>query len=121
MGTTTSPAFSADTLRRGLESKTEKDLLQLYADDAELRVIDHNTQPSNPMVMHGRDAIGDMLRDVYSRDMSHKMEDCIVQDDRAAYSETCVYADGVKVSSESMIRLRDGKIVEQTMIQAWDE
>ena len=32
-------------------------LLSLYADDAEMRVVDRNTQPSHPKVMHGREQI----------------------------------------------------------------
>ncbi|WP_327319935.1 nuclear transport factor 2 family protein [Streptomyces sp. NBC_01235] len=121
MGTAAGSAFDTETLRRGIEGQTATTLLSLYADDAELRVVDHNTQPSQPKVLHGRDEIARMLDDVYSRDMTHKLEECIVQGDRAAYSESCRYADGVRVLAESMITLRDGKIVEQTMIQAWDE
>ncbi|MGW2046388.1 nuclear transport factor 2 family protein [Streptomyces sp. NPDC001858] len=121
MGTAAGSAFDTETLRRGVEGQTATTLLSLYADDAELRVIDHNTQPSRPRVLHGRDEIAQLLDDVYSRDMTHKLEECIVQGDRAAYSESCQYADGVRVLAESMITLRDGKIVEQTLIQAWDE
>ncbi|MFI9155353.1 nuclear transport factor 2 family protein [Streptomyces sp. NPDC053367] len=121
MGTSTSPAFSADTLRRGLEGESATNLVELYADDAEMRIIDRNTQPSHPKVVRGHDEIAAMLEDVYSRDMTHKLEGCVVQGDRAAYSESCEYADGVRVLSESMITLRDGKIAEQIMIQAWDE
>ncbi|MGW1777709.1 nuclear transport factor 2 family protein [Streptomyces sp. NPDC002143] len=121
MGTAAGSAFDTETLRRGVEGQTATTLLSLYADDAELRVIDHNTQPSRPRVLHGRDEIAQLLEDVYSRDMTHKLEECIVQGDRAAYSESCLYADGVRVLSESMITLRDGKIVDQTLIQAWDE
>lgn len=114
-------AFDTDTLRQGIEGTTPATLLSLYADDAEIRVIDRNSQPSHPKVLHGRDEIGAMLNDVYSRDMTHKLENCVVQGDRAAYSESCQYADGVRVLAESMITLRDGKISEQIMIQAWDE
>ncbi|MER6960053.1 MULTISPECIES: nuclear transport factor 2 family protein [unclassified Streptomyces] len=121
MGTAAGSAFDTETLRRGVEGQTATTLLSLYADDAELRVVDHNTQPSQPRVLHGRDEIAQLLEDVYSRDMTHKLEECIVQGDRAAYSESCQYADGVRVLAESMITLRDGKIVEQTLIQAWDE
>ncbi|MEU3611910.1 nuclear transport factor 2 family protein [Streptomyces sp. NPDC006872] len=121
MGTAAGSAFDTETLRRGVEGQTATTLLSLYADDAELRVIDHNTQPSRPRVLHGRDEIAQLLEDVYSRDMTHKLEECIVQGDRAAYSESCQYADGVRVLAESMITLRDGKIVDQTLIQAWDE
>jgi ketosteroid isomerase-like protein len=122
MGTAASSGFSTETLRRGIEGNTAANLLSLYADDAELRVVDRNTQPSSPRVLHGRDEIAELLNDVYSRDIkAHTLDECIVQGDRAAYTESCEYSDGVRVLSESMITLRDGKITEQTMIQAWDE
>ncbi|MBP5941578.1 nuclear transport factor 2 family protein [Streptomyces acidiscabies] len=118
MGTT----FDTDTLRRGIEESTSSEtLLSLYADDAEIHVIDHNTQPSHPLVLHGRTEIAAMLNDVYSRDMTHKLEHCVVQGDELAYTESCRYADGTRVLAESAVSLRDGKIVRQTMIQAWDE
>ena len=121
MGTAARSGFDADALRRGIEGHTAATLLSLYADDAEIRVVDRNTQPSHPMVLHGRDEISAMLDDVYSRDMTHKLEQCVVDGDRVAFSESCRYSDGVRVLSESMLTLRDGKITEQTMIQAWDE
>ncbi|MFJ7334114.1 nuclear transport factor 2 family protein [Streptomyces sp. NPDC101110] len=121
MGTAADPAFDRETLRQGLEGHTPDILLSLYADDAEMRIVDHTTQPSHPKVLQGRDEIGRMLEDVYSRDMSHKLERCVIQGDEAAYSESCQYADGVRVLSESMLSLRDGKITEQTLVQAWDE
>ncbi|GAA2543365.1 MULTISPECIES: nuclear transport factor 2 family protein [Streptomyces] len=121
MTTAAHPAFDTDALRRGIEADTPANLVSLYADDAELRIVDRNTQPSRPKVLHGRDEIAAMLDDVYSRDMTHKLEQCVVQGDRAAYSESCVYPDGVRVLSESMLSLRDGRITEQTLIQAWDE
>ncbi|MER6346859.1 nuclear transport factor 2 family protein [Streptomyces sp. NPDC001595] len=121
MGTTATPGFDTETLRRGIEGQNASTLLSLYADDARLRVVDHNTQPSHPRTLTGRQEIGELLDDVYGRDMTHKLEDCVIQGDRAAFSESCEYADGVRVLAVSMITLRDGKIVEQTMIQAWDE
>ncbi|MGI5380275.1 nuclear transport factor 2 family protein [Streptomyces sp. CA-251387] len=121
MGTATSPSFDTETLRRGIEGQTPDTLLSLYADDAELRVVNRNAQPSHPKVLHGRNEIAEMLNDVYSRDMTHKLEGCVVQGDRAAYSESCEYTDGVRVLSESMVTLRDGKISQQIMIEAWDE
>ena len=121
MGTAANPAFDTETLRRGIEGQDATTLLSLYADDAELRVVDRNTQPSHPMVKHGRDEIGAMLNDVYGRDMTHKLEQVIVQGDQVAYTESCLYSDGVRVLAGSMLSLRDGKIVDQTVLQAWDE
>jgi hypothetical protein len=121
MGTETGSRFDTDTLRRGIEGSIAQTLVSLYADDAEMRIVDRDTQPSHPKVLHGRDEIARMLEEVCSRDMTHKLENCVVEGDRAAFSESCEYPDGVRVLSESMLSLRDGKIVEQTMVQAWDE
>ncbi|PBC59579.1 hypothetical protein BKI49_33750 [Streptomyces sp. Tue6028] len=121
MGTSLGPAFDTEALRRAIEGHSATDLLSLYADDAEVRIVDRNTQPSHPMVKHGRGEIAEMLDDVYSRDMTHKLEECVVQGNHVAFSESCEYADGVKVLSTSMMSLRDGKIVDQTLLQAWDE
>ncbi|MGW0812179.1 nuclear transport factor 2 family protein [Streptomyces viridiviolaceus] len=121
MGTTADPGFDTETLRRGIEGETAETLLSLYADDAEIRIVDRYAQPSSPKVLHGRDEIAEMLDDVYSRDMTHRMEHCVVQGDHVAFTESCAYPDGVRVLAESMMSLRDGKIVEQTTIQAWDE
>jgi len=121
MGTSAGPAFDVEALRQGIEGRRADALLSLYADDAEIRVVDRNTQPSHPKVMHGRNEISEMLADVYSRDMTHKLENCVIQGDRVAFTESCEYPDGVKVLAESMMSLKDGKIVQQTMLQAWDE
>ncbi|MEU6285597.1 nuclear transport factor 2 family protein [Streptomyces sp. NPDC047028] len=120
MGTATGSAFDTETLRRGVEGDGNT-LLSLYADDAEIRIVDHQSRPSSPKVLHGRGSIAELLDDVYSRDMTHKLEQCVVQGEHAAFTESCEYADGTRVLAESMITLRDGKIAEQIIVQAWDE
>ncbi|MER7706282.1 nuclear transport factor 2 family protein [Kitasatospora sp. NPDC097605] len=114
-------AFDVRALREGIERADARTLLALYADDAELRVVDRKTQPSHPLVMHGRDEIGAMLDDLYGREMSHTLEQVVVQTDRLAFLESCRYPDGVRVLVSSTAELRDGRIVDQTSVQAWDE
>ncbi|MBL1104088.1 nuclear transport factor 2 family protein [Streptomyces sp. 5-8] len=121
MGTATGSAFDTETLRRGIEGNTGNTLLSLYADDAKIRIVDRNNQPSHPTVLQGRGQIAELLDDIYRRDMTHKLEQCVIQGDHAAYSESCEYEDGTRVLAESMITLRNGKIAEQLIIQAWDE
>ncbi|MBA4866625.1 nuclear transport factor 2 family protein [Streptomyces sp. PSKA54] len=121
MGTSASPAFDTEILRQGIEGHNADTLLSLYSDDAEVRVVDRNTQPSHPLIKHGRNEISEMLNDIYGREMTHKLEQCVVQGDHVAFTESCEYPDGVKVLASSMMSLRDGKIVDQTLIQAWDE
>ncbi|MQS13979.1 nuclear transport factor 2 family protein [Streptomyces kaniharaensis] len=114
-------AFDTRALREGIERSDAESLLALYADDAELRMVDRKTQPSHPLVMHGREEIGAMLNDLYGREMTHKLEQVVVQGDHVAFMESCRYPDGVRVLVTSMADLRDGRIVDQTSIQAWDE
>ncbi|MGQ4426976.1 nuclear transport factor 2 family protein, partial [Streptomyces violaceoruber] len=76
MGTTAGPGFDTEALRRGIEGETAAPLLSLYARDAEVRIVDRYDQPSRPKVLHGRDEIAEMLDDVYSRDLTHRMARC---------------------------------------------
>ncbi|WP_369393977.1 nuclear transport factor 2 family protein [Streptomyces sp. CG1] len=121
MGSATGSAFDTETLRRGIEGNTGNTLLSLYADDAEIRIVDHNSQPSHPTVLHGRSEIAVLLDDIYRRDMTHKLGQCVIQGDHAAFTESCQYGDGTRVLAESMVTLRDGKITDQLIIQVWDE
>ncbi|MFH8217977.1 nuclear transport factor 2 family protein [Streptomyces sp. NPDC018057] len=121
MATTAGPAFDTGALRRGIEEHAAPTLLSLYADDAEIRIVDRDSRPSHPKVLRGRAEIGAMLDDVYGRDMTHRLEGCVVEGDHAAYVESCAYPDGVRVLAESMVSLRDGRITDQIMVQAWDE
>jgi hypothetical protein len=121
MGTAAGSAFDTETLRRAIEGNTGNNLLSLYADDAEIRIVDREHPPSRPTVLRGRSQIAGLLDDIYGRDMTHRLDRCVVQGGHAAFSESCVYGDGTRVLAESMITLRDGKIADQLVIQAWDE
>ncbi|MGW4892228.1 nuclear transport factor 2 family protein [Kitasatospora sp. NPDC004240] len=119
--TAAASAFDVRALREGIERSDSDTLLALYADDAELRVVDRKTQPSHPLVMHGLEEIGAMLSDLYGREMTHRLEQVVLQDDHLAFLESCQYPDGVRVLVSSVADLRDGRIVDQTSLQAWDE
>ncbi|MCK1820017.1 nuclear transport factor 2 family protein [Streptomyces sp. XM83C] len=121
MSATASADFDTETLRRGVEGETPDTLVSLYTDDATLRIVNRNSQPSHPQELRGRSEIAAMIQDVYSREMTHHLEGCVVQGDHAAFCESCEYPDGTRVLSESMVTLKDGKISEQIMIEAWDE
>ncbi|MGW6915160.1 nuclear transport factor 2 family protein [Kitasatospora sp. NPDC054939] len=122
MTTTAAPsAFDVRALREGIERGDPDLLLALYADDAELRVVDRATQPSHPLVVRGREGIGAMLDDLYGRETTHTLEQVVLQGDHVAFLESCRYPDGVRVLVSSVAGLRGGRIVEQTSVQAWDE
>ena len=114
-------ALDFEVLRRAIEERDADTLLGFYADDAELLTINRNSTPSSPAVSRGKEEIGEYLRDVFSREMTHSVENEIVGEDRVAFQEACEYPDGVRVLGAETLELRDGKIVRQVNIEAWDE
>jgi hypothetical protein len=114
-------SLDLEALRRAAEGKDPDSMLELYADDAEYVRVDRNNTPSSPMALRGKEAVGEYLSDVFSRDMTHRIENEVVGEDRAAFNWACEYPDGTKVLAAETVELRDGKIVRHVSVQAWDE
>jgi hypothetical protein len=113
--------FDFEVLRRALEQSDAETLSSLYADDAEIKTVNRNTTPSSPQVLSGKEEIEEVLRDVCSRDMTHRIENEVIGEDRIAFNEACEYSDGTKVLTSAMLEVKDGKIFRQVNIEAWDE
>jgi SnoaL-like domain len=118
---TAASGLDLEALRRAAEGKDPEAMLSLYADNAEYVRVDRNSTPSSPMALRGKEKVGEYLRDVFSRDMTHRIENEVVGEDRAAFNWSCEYPDGTKVLAAETVELRDGKIVRQVSVQAWDE
>jgi ketosteroid isomerase-like protein len=118
---TTETTFAIETFRRGIEERDANALLDLYAEDAEIRIVDRTSPPSSPRVLRGRQAIAEYLTDVNGRDMTHHLERVVVQADTAAYLESCRYADGTRVLCSGVLDLAGNRIIRQFGVQAWDE
>jgi hypothetical protein len=118
---TTQLAFDLDAFTRATEGRDASTLLGLYAEDAEVRVIDRNNPPRSPLILTGRAEIQPWLEDTYSRDMTHKVVRPVVGADRVALTTECLYSDGTNVLCACTADLRDGLISKQTVVQVWDE
>lgn len=114
-------AFDLDGLRRAVEERDAAALLAMYAPDAEVRIVDHLSQPKAPKVLHDRDEIGPWLEDVCARPMRHAVERAVATEDGGAFTEVCRYPDGTNVMAASVFGLSHGRITDQTVVQAWDE
>jgi len=112
---------TGSTIKQAIESRDGRLLASFYADDAIVRVIDHNTPPSRPREVRGRAAIATFWDDICSRAMTHEVAFDVADGDRLAFSQACIYPDGAKVFCLAMVELEGGKIVRQTLVQAWDE
>jgi ketosteroid isomerase-like protein len=103
------------------ERRDADGVLTLFTDDAVLLEYDRDHPPKNPGRFEGRASIETMLRDVYGRDMTHRIRDEVIGDDRFACVEECQYPDGNRVFAQILCKLRDGKIEREELSQAWDE
>ena len=121
MATAATKSFDFGDLKRALEQSDADTLGQLYADDAEMVIVDRNRPPSSPMTLSGREAIAAFWRDVCAREMTHRVGHEIVAPDRAAFVEECAYPDGCHVLSAMTLDLKGGRIARHLTVQAWDE
>ncbi|MGH3146525.1 MAG: nuclear transport factor 2 family protein [Rubrobacter sp.] len=110
-----------EAMRSGIERSDFDVLIDLYAEDAELRTVNKNSTPSSPQVLRGKEAIAEMLSDICGRAMTHHIENEVVGEDRVAFNEACEYPDGTRVLTASTLDVNDGKIVRQVNVEAWDE
>jgi hypothetical protein len=112
---------TGDVIKRAIESRDGRTLAELYAEHAVTRIIDHNNPPSKPREVKGRAAIARFWDDICGRAMTHRVDMSIAEGDRLAFTQACLYPDGAKVFCIALLELKDGLIVEQTIVQAWDE
>ena len=118
---TTLNTLSVAELKRAIEGRDAKALAGFYDDNAVLRIIDHDNSPSKPRELRGKAAIAAYYDDVCGRAMTHRMESGITDGKQLAYTQVCTYPEGGRVFCAAMLELKDGKIVRQTAVQAWDE
>lgn len=108
-------------LKRAIEARDGPALASFYADHAVARIIDRNNPPSKPREIKGRGAISTFWDDICGRAMTHRVDITIADGDQMAFTQACTYPDGAKVFCVAVLKLEHGLIVDQTLVQAWDE
>ncbi|MCW3063145.1 MAG: nuclear transport factor 2 family protein [Solirubrobacterales bacterium] len=120
MPATTSHGLDLDALRRAVEERDAAAQASNYAEDAVVESVDHEHPPSRPLTLRGREQIAAHLADVCARDMTHRVIGAVGDDEHAAYQVACEYPDGTRVLCSTLVELRDGRIVRERWVQAWD-
>jgi hypothetical protein len=109
-----------EALRQAAEHHDAEALANLYTQEAEVRIVNRETPPSSPHVLRGREQIARYLRDACGREITSRIEDEVVGEERVAFNEACQYPDGTRVMSATILEVKDGKIVRQMSVEAWD-
>lgn len=121
MSTTATTGFDLDRFTRAAEQRDAATQLSMYGSDATVTITNKISQPGAPRVIRGHDEIKAWLEDMYSRDMTHKVQHRIKDETGVAYTQACRYPDGTNVLCATVIKLHGGAISDQTVLEVWDE
>jgi uncharacterized protein (TIGR02246 family) len=118
-----------DQLQRALANQDFDALASLYAEDATLEEVSSLRPPAHPLVVQGRDAIREHLREEILRDplsgwrrqvQQIAVVDGLETEDAIAFTEERVYAAGDKAIAQHVARKRGGRILHDRVVVAWD-
>lgn len=112
---------TGEAIKSAIEGRDGRALASFYADHATTRIVDRNNPPSHPKEIKGRGAIASFWDDICSRTMTHRVDVTLSDGNQMAFTQACTYPDGAKVFCIALLKLEDGLIVDQTVVQAWDE
>lgn len=119
MPTTTPARFDVEEL---IADSSHARLISLLHEDITWIDVDQRSQPHDPAIHRGREAVVAMLEDVRARGIVSEVVDGLVAGDRAAVAVICHYPGGAgQVRTNALLHLRDGRIVRWDGVQAWDE
>lgn len=121
MSAETLTAFDFARFQKAVEGRDSGTQLGMYAPDATVTIVDRVTTPGSPRVLTGREQIAEWIEDISGREMTHAVGHSVEDARGGAFSEACRYPDGTNVLCMTVFKLANGLIVEQTVIQAWDE
>jgi hypothetical protein len=103
-----------ETLRLGIERCDTDLLIDFYAEDARLSIVNAAAPHASPFELRGKAEIVKHLRVVFGPETSHRVEREAASDgDRTTFWEACDYPDGGRVRVETTLEVHDGKIVRQ--------
>jgi ketosteroid isomerase-like protein len=112
--------FDFEAFRAALEARDVARWLPFYADDAEWLEYRHADPPRAPNVMRGRAAIARFLEDVAAAQIELAVSNEVIAGERAAFTITVTRADGRRIIENVILDHRDGRVVRQLEVEAWD-
>ena len=100
-------------LRQAIERCDPDLILDFYAEEANLSIVNADVPHASPFELSGKAEIAKYLRAAFGRETSHRVEEEVVGEDRVMFREACEYPDGGRVVVETTLEVHDGKIVRQ--------
>ena len=112
-------ALDWEILRLGIERSDPDLLLDLYAEDARLSIVNADAPHASPFELRGKAEIAKHLRVTFGPETFHRVErEAAIGDDRMTFWESCDYPDGGRVRVETTLEVHDSKIIHQVDVVA---
>jgi predicted RNA-binding Zn ribbon-like protein len=110
----TTNGLNFEALHLAIERCDPDQVLDFYAEDAELSIVNAQAQQGSHFELWGKAEIAKHLRATFAPETSHRVErEDIVGEDRVTFQEACEYPDGSRIVVETTLEVRDGKIFHQ--------
>jgi hypothetical protein len=116
----TTRGFDYAAFKKASESQDVETWLLFFDEKAEWVEYRRNAPPASPNRMCGKSEIGACLGRVKSSNVRFELSDGVLGRTRAAFCVTCTLSSGRKVIEQVIVHLKDGKIVRQVDVEAWD-
>ena len=97
-------------LRRAIERGDPYAMLEFYADDAGVRVVDGGAVSFE---LEGKAEVAKYLRAVHARPAIHRIENEVLADGRVHFEESCEYPDGARTVVATTLEVQGGEISHQ--------
>jgi predicted enzyme related to lactoylglutathione lyase len=113
-------AFDFSAFQAAFQAMDVDRLLTFYAPDAVWTEYREPNPPRAPNVMRGREAIESFLRGLAGGPMEIAVGNEVLGEDRVAFTVAVTLGDGRRILENVIADLRDGLIVHQVDVEAWD-
>ena len=97
-------------LRQAIERGDPDSMLEFYADDAGVRVLDGDVVSFE---VKGKAEVAKYLRAVHARPAIHRIRNEVLAEERILFEESCEYPDGTRTEVATRLEVREGEISRQ--------
>ena len=99
-----------EALRHAIERGDPDAMLEFYADDAGVRVVDGGAVSFE---LEGKAEVAKYLRAVHARPAIHRVQNEVLAGGRVHFEESCEYPDGARIVVATTLEVREGEISRQ--------
>lgn len=111
----TQTRFDIAGLSRAIEQGDPRYQAALYADDAEIAIVDSSSNDEPPQILQGKSAIRDWIEQVCWGSSYRRVLDPQASEARVSFTEECQQSDGASYQYSCIAEVSRGQIIRETV------